>query len=64
MIGLDAALVSQFSRVLYIFGAFLVISGIKMWMTAEHTPDIENNRLLTFCGGICESRKDCMAMRA
>ena len=48
MIGLGAALVSQFSWVLYIFGAFLVITGIKMWMTAEHTPDIEKNRLLIF----------------
>lgn len=48
MIGLGATLVSQFSWVLYIFGAFLVITGIKMWMGAEHTPDTENNRLLIY----------------
>ena len=48
MIGLGATLVSEFSWVLYIFGAFLVVTGIKMWMTAEHTPDMKNNRLLAF----------------
>jgi tellurite resistance protein TerC len=46
MIGLGATLVSQFSWVLYLFGAFLVITGIKMWFAAEHTPDIANNRAL------------------
>lgn len=48
MIGLGATLVSEFSWVLYIFGAFLVFTGIKMWMTAEHTPDMTNNPLLAF----------------
>ena len=48
MIGLGATLVSEFSWVLYIFGAFLVFTGIKMWMTAEHTPDMQNNPLLAF----------------
>jgi tellurite resistance protein TerC len=48
MIGLGAALVSQFSWVLYLFGAFLVFTGVKMWMIAEHVPDIGNNPLLKF----------------
>jgi len=48
MIGLGATLVSEFSWVLYIFGAFLVFTGIKMWMSAEHTPDMQNNPLLAF----------------
>jgi tellurite resistance protein TerC len=48
MIGLGAALVSQFSWVLYIFGAFLVLTGIKMWVIADHMPDIANNPLLKF----------------
>ena len=48
MIGLGATLVSQFSWVLYIFGAFLVITGIKMWISAEHTPDMKNNVLLAW----------------
>jgi tellurite resistance protein TerC len=48
LIGLGAALVSEFSWVLYLFGAFLVITGIKMWIIAGHVPDIANNPLLGF----------------
>ncbi len=48
MIGLGATLVSQFSWVLYLFGAFLVFTGIKMWVIADHVPDIANNPLLKF----------------
>ncbi len=48
MIGLGATLVSQFSWVLYLFGAFLVFTGVKMWLIADHQPDIANNPLLKF----------------
>jgi tellurite resistance protein TerC len=48
MIALGATLVSQFSWVLYLFGAFLVFTGIKMWIVADHVPDIANNPLLKF----------------
>jgi tellurite resistance protein TerC len=48
MIGLGATLVSQFSWILYLFGAFLVFTGIKMWIIADHMPDIQNNPLLLF----------------
>ena len=48
MIGLGATLVSQFSWVLYLFGAFLIFTGIKMWIIADHMPDIESNPLLRF----------------
>ncbi len=48
MIGLGAALVSQFSWVLYLFGAFLIFTGIKMWIIADHVPDIANNPLLKY----------------
>ena len=48
MIGLGAKLVSEFSWVLYLFGAFLVGTGIKMWIIADHMPDIANNPLLKF----------------
>ena len=48
MIGLGATLVSQFSWVLYLFGAFLVVTGVKMWLIADHRPDIANNPLLKF----------------
>lgn len=48
MIGLGATLVSQFSWVLYLFGAFLIFTGIKMWIIADHMPDIASNPLLKF----------------
>lgn len=46
MIALGATLVSQFSWVRYIFGIFLVFTGIKMWVIADHVPDIGNNPIL------------------
>jgi tellurite resistance protein TerC len=50
MIGLGAALVSSFSWVLYLFGVFLVLTGVKMaWMAAQrHETDIASNPLLRF----------------
>ena len=48
MIGLGAVLVNQFNWVLYLFGAFLVFTGIKMWLLADHVPDIADNPLLKF----------------
>ena len=40
---LDAAVVQQYEWVLYIFAAFLVFTGIKMFFTSDHDPDIGNN---------------------
>jgi tellurite resistance protein TerC len=48
MIGLGAALVSQFSWLLYVFGVFLVLTGIKMLVIADNMPDIGNNPVLKF----------------
>ncbi len=48
MIGLGATLVEQFSWVLYIFGAFLIFTGIKMLVISDHQPDVANNPLLKF----------------
>mgnify|MGYP001072885516 CR=1 FL=1 len=46
MILLGVWLVSQFHWVLYLFGAFLVITGIKMLIFAEHEPELEKNPVL------------------
>lgn len=46
MIGLGAALVTQFSWILYLFGVFLVVTGIKMLVLANHQFDVANNPLL------------------
>jgi tellurite resistance protein TerC len=48
MIGLGAALVMQFSWVMYIFAVFLIATGIKMLVMMDHKPDISNNPLLKF----------------
>ena len=48
MISLGAALVSEFHAILYVFGAFLVFTGIKMLFMVDHEPDLENNRMLNF----------------
>ncbi len=40
MIGLGAAMVQSFGWVLYIFAAFLIFTGIKMWMMAEKEYDV------------------------
>ncbi|MBU0752994.1 MAG: TerC family protein [Gammaproteobacteria bacterium] len=44
-------LVSQFAWLLYVFGAFLAITGIKMLVFAEHEPDLEQNPLLRWLRG-------------
>jgi tellurite resistance protein TerC len=44
-------LVSQFSWILYLFGAFLVFTGIKMILFAEHKPDLANNPILKWMRG-------------
>ena len=39
-------LVQQFAWILYVFGAFLIVTGIKMLIFAEHQPDLDQNPLL------------------
>ena len=40
MIGMGTAIVSSFSWVLYLFAAFLIFTGIKMWLMAERSYDV------------------------
>lgn len=44
-------LVQQFAWILYVFGAFLVITGIKMLVFADAEPDLEKNPLLRWLRG-------------
>jgi tellurite resistance protein TerC len=48
MIAAGAALVQQYSWVLYIFGAFLVATGIKMLIVPESDPDVSKNPVVRF----------------
>ena len=51
MILVGAWLLSKFSWLLYVFGAFLVFTGMKMLLVAEHEPDIEKNPILHWMRG-------------
>ncbi|HYD98069.1 MAG TPA: TerC family protein [Alphaproteobacteria bacterium] len=48
MIGLGATLVSQFDWVMWIFGAFLLLTGVKMLFSGDEHPSLEDNKLLKF----------------
>ena len=49
MIGLGAALVTEFAWILYFFGAFLIFTGVKMLFAADHeSSSIGDNPVLKF----------------
>ncbi|MBU0689101.1 MAG: TerC family protein [Gammaproteobacteria bacterium] len=48
MILAGAWVVREFSWVLYLFGVFLVITGVRMLVMAEKKPDLEQNPILRF----------------
>lgn len=43
MIGVGAALIHAFDWIFYVFGAFLIFTGIKMAFSSEESSDMENN---------------------
>ena len=46
-----AWLLATFHWLLYVFGAFLVLTGVKMWVAAGKEPDIAANPVLRFLRG-------------
>lgn len=48
MIGLGAALVMNFSWILYVFAVILILTGVKMLYSIDDEPDIANNFFLNF----------------
>nr|WP_298720444.1 TerC family protein [uncultured Steroidobacter sp.] len=46
MILVGAWMIARFHWILYVFGAFLVFTGIKMWWAAGQEPDLESNPAL------------------
>lgn len=46
MILVGAWLVNEFHWVMYVFGAFLVFTGVKMWLATGEEPDLDNNPAL------------------
>lgn len=48
MIFAGSVLVTQFHWLLYVFGAFLLYTGWKMWFAASEEPSLDNNPALKF----------------
>lgn len=49
MIGAGAALIEQFHWILYLFGGFLIITGIKMLIASgDDEPDMSKNKVIAF----------------
>ncbi|HEX8612869.1 MAG TPA: TerC family protein [Telluria sp.] len=48
MISAGAWVVSEFSWVLYLFGAFLLFTGLRMLVAVDEEPDVANNPVLRF----------------
>lgn len=46
MILIGGWLIAEFHWILYVFGGFLVLTGIKMWQAAHEEPSLEDNHLL------------------
>ena len=51
MIFAGAWLIAQFHWILYVFGAFLLLTGVKMWWFADEKPDLETNRVVKWLRG-------------
>ena len=44
-------LIAQFHWLLYVFGAFLLVTGVKMWWFADEKPDLANNPVIRWIRG-------------
>ncbi len=51
LIYFGALLLAQFHWILYVFGLFLLLTGVKMLVFAKHEPDLEKNPVLRWMRG-------------
>ena len=51
LIFVGAVLLAKFHWILYVFGAFLLLTGIKMLVFASHTPDLAKNPIVKWMRG-------------
>ena len=51
LIFIGAALIAKFHWLLYVFGLFLLVTGVKMLWAAGKEPDMENNPILRWITG-------------
>ncbi len=57
-IGAGIAIIRQFAWVIYVFGAFLVFTGVKMLIPGEDEPSLENNKVITWAKRIFPTSHD------
>ncbi|HLN65525.1 MAG TPA: TerC family protein [Symbiobacteriaceae bacterium] len=48
LIGVGAALIERFHWIIYVFGAFLIFTGLKMMFSKEEEPDPDKNPVVRF----------------
>ncbi len=63
MIAAGAALVSEAYWVLYIFAAFLIVTGIKMFFSGDSQPDLANNAAIRWISSRMRVTKELHAER-
>ena len=51
LIFVGAALIARFHWILYVFGAFLLLTGLKMYRSAGQAPDMDRNPVLRWITG-------------
>lgn len=51
LIYVGALLLAQFHWILYVFGLFLLLTGVKMLVFSTHEPDLEKNPILRWMRG-------------
>jgi tellurite resistance protein TerC len=56
-------LIAKFHWLLYVFGAFLLITGIKMWWFADEKPDLANNPVVKWIRGHMNVTNDLQGER-
>ena len=58
LIYVGALLLAQFHWILYVFGLFLLLTGVKMLLFANHEPDLEKNPILRWMRGHMKITKE------
>ncbi|MDX1634968.1 MAG: TerC family protein [Marinobacter sp.] len=48
LIFVGASVIEAFHWIIYVFGAFLIVTGFKMLLAVGQEPDMENNRIVKF----------------
>jgi len=51
LIAVGAALIASFHWIVFVFGAFLILTAVKMLLAADAKPDLESNRIVRFVRG-------------